>query len=111
MTSGDMANTSSPERVPDRDLREIEPFYFFPYRHVAASGLNGCSSWGAGNGNDVAVARGAGAQHVDAVEIDPVGAVVGRRYHPDDPYADPRVSVHINDGRAFNRSIAARLTT
>lgn len=56
---------------------------------------------GAGAGNDVAAALRAGATHVDAVEIDPVIAEFGRRYHPEQPYADPRVTVTVTDGRAF----------
>ena len=56
---------------------------------------------GAGNGNDVAVALSKGARHIDAVEIDPVIQSIGARDHPDRPYQDPRVSVHIDDGRAF----------
>jgi SAM-dependent methyltransferase len=58
---------------------------------------------GAGSGNDVAAALRYGARHVDAVEIDPVINTLGRLYHPNDPYADPRVAVHIDDGRAFVR--------
>jgi SAM-dependent methyltransferase len=56
---------------------------------------------GAGSGNDVAAALHYGAKHVDAVEIDPAIFDLGRRVHPDFPYADPRVSVHIDDGRSF----------
>ena len=56
---------------------------------------------GAGNGNDVAAALAAGAQHVDAVEIDPVIQDLGATYHPDHPYDDPRVTRITNDGRAF----------
>ena len=56
---------------------------------------------GAGGGNDVAVALANGAEHVDAVEIDPVLAQLGKDNHPDDPYGDPRVDLHIDDGRAF----------
>jgi SAM-dependent methyltransferase len=58
---------------------------------------------GAGSGNDVAAALRQGARHVDAVEIDPVIYALGRRDHPDQPYADPRVTVHIDDGRSFLR--------
>ena len=58
---------------------------------------------GAGTGNDAALALREGIQHVDAVEIDPVIARIGRDFHPDRPYDDPRVSVHIDDGRAFMR--------
>ncbi len=56
---------------------------------------------GAGGGNDVAVALERGARHVDAVEIDPRLYELGRDEHPADPYHDPRVDVHIDDGRAF----------
>ncbi|HEX7136094.1 MAG TPA: hypothetical protein VF228_26170 [Iamia sp.] len=56
---------------------------------------------GAGGGNDVAVALERGAQHVDAVEIDPRLYELGRDRHPSKPYDDPRVDIHIDDGRAF----------
>lgn len=58
---------------------------------------------GAGSGNDVAAALRQGAKHVDAVEIDPVINLEGRLHHPDRPYADPRVEVHLDDGRSFVR--------
>jgi len=56
---------------------------------------------GAGSGNDVASALFNGAAHVDAVEIDPAIADLGRRHHPCRPYDDPRVSLVVDDGRAF----------
>ena len=56
---------------------------------------------GAGGGNDVAFALANGAEHVDAVEIDPETVRLGKMYHPESPYDDPRVSIHIDDGRAF----------
>ncbi|MEV4396197.1 spermidine synthase [Nonomuraea sp. NPDC049607] len=56
---------------------------------------------GAGSGTDVAIALSKGAQHVDAVEIDPKLRELGGAVHPDKPYADPRVTTHITDGRAF----------
>lgn len=61
---------------------------------------------GAGSGNDVARAlhwlpkEGV---HIDAVEIDPVIQSIGVARHPDQPFADPRVTVHLNDGRNFLR--------
>jgi hypothetical protein len=86
---------------PIATLRRIERFYFFPYRHVDRRRLDNVLIVGAGSGNDVAVALAEGAKHVDAVEIDPVIQALGRSDHADHPYQDPRVSVHINDGRAF----------
>ncbi|HEX5069276.1 MAG TPA: hypothetical protein VFV78_03600 [Vicinamibacterales bacterium] len=58
---------------------------------------------GAGSGNDVSRALAWGVRSVDAVEIDPAIQRIGRRDHPDHPYQDPRVSVHIGDGRNFLR--------
>ncbi|TWT35513.1 Spermidine synthase [Posidoniimonas corsicana] len=56
---------------------------------------------GAGTGNDVAGALRAGAEHVTAVEIDPAIIKMGRDYHPEQPYASPRVTVVTDDARAF----------
>ncbi|WP_405071418.1 spermidine synthase [Kribbella sp. NBC_01510] len=56
---------------------------------------------GAGSGSDVAIALKKGATHVDAVEIDPRIRDIGKALHPDRPYQDPRVTSHIDDGRAF----------
>lgn len=58
---------------------------------------------GAGSGNDVSRALAWGAESVDAVEIDPVIQRIGRQNHPDHPYQDRRVTVHIGDGRNFLR--------
>jgi spermidine synthase len=63
---------------------------------------------GAGSGNDVSAALRQGAGHVDADEIDPVIAELGRRDHPDHPYQDPRVAVHLDDGRGFLRKTEQR---
>ena len=49
-----------------------------------------------------------GVEHVDAVEIDPRLYELGRKLHPDHPYDDPRVTVHIDDGRAFLRKSRER---
>jgi hypothetical protein len=56
---------------------------------------------GAGSGNDVATALMNGAKHIDAVEIDPAIAGLGKSHHPEKPYEDPRVNLIIDDGRAF----------
>ena len=60
---------------------------------------------GAGSGNDVAAALRAGAEHVDAVDIDPAIVEAGRRVHPEHPYSNPRVSVVIDDARAAFRKL------
>lgn len=61
---------------------------------------------GAGSGNDVsrALQWAAPGAHVDAVEIDPAIMELGARDHPDRPYADPRVTSYVTDGRNFLRS-------
>jgi spermidine synthase len=59
---------------------------------------------GAGSGSDAAIALSRGAEHVDAVEIDPRIQQIGAENHPNRPYDDPRVTPHINDGRAFLRT-------
>ena len=56
---------------------------------------------GAGSGNDVSAALQRDADHVDAVEIDGRLMDIAEANHPDQPYEDPRVDVHIDDGRAF----------
>ena len=72
-----------------------------PYRRIRNNSLRNVLIIGAGSGSDVAIALAEGAKHVDAVEIDPRIYAIGRRINPDHPYQDPRVSVHVDDGRAF----------
>jgi spermine/spermidine synthase len=81
--------------------RSIEPVYILPYDHIEGNALRNVLIIGAGNGGDVATALSMGAEHVDAVEIDPRLLDLGRALHPDRPYDDPRVDAHVNDGRAF----------
>jgi hypothetical protein len=78
-----------------------EPIYLLPYERAIANPLDDVLIIGAGNGTDVAMALSKSAKHVDAVEIDRGIQRIGARLHPDHPYQDPRVSVHIDDGRAF----------
>lgn len=85
------------------------PAYLLPHllnRDAGGAPFRDVLVIGAGSGNDVAAALREGAAHVDAVEIDPVIYDIGRTDHPDRPYADPRVSVHIDDGRSFLRRTA-----
>jgi SAM-dependent methyltransferase len=60
---------------------------------------------GSGTGNDVAAALHAGAGQVDAVDIDPAIVEMGRRHHPERPYADPRVRVIVDDARHAFRQL------
>jgi hypothetical protein len=84
------------------DLREMDWIADWPYRVRAATEAPGdVLIVGAGNGNDVAYALDYDAGHVDAVEIDPRIYELGLSQNPERPYQDPRVSIHIDDGRAF----------
>jgi len=89
-------------------LRQLAPFYFYPYQHLDGSAPGEVLIVGAGTGNDVAVALSQRAGHVDAVEIDPILYRLGRDHHPDRPYQDRRVRVQINDGRAFLQQTGKR---
>ena len=77
-----------------------EPYYDEPYRRIVRAPKN-VLIIGAGTGTDVSIALFHGAQHVDAVEIDPRLLAFGREHNPDHAYQDPRVTTHVNDGRAF----------
>jgi hypothetical protein len=58
---------------------------------------------GAGGGLDVEAALLSGAKHVDAADIDRHLVELSRRFSASGVYDDPRVSVHIDDARAFFR--------
>jgi Spermine/spermidine synthase domain len=76
------------------------PFYLQTYHQIPRRPGN-VLIVGAGTGTDVAIALQQGARHVDAVEIDPTLLRFGRQHNPNHVYSDPRVTTHVNDGRAF----------
>ena len=92
-------NTPLQTALPLAEIRRSSPFYLYPYTY--AGSRDDVLVIGAGTGNDVAVALDQGAKRVDAVEIDPALMQLGRDRHPDQPYSDPRVTTHVDDGRAF----------
>jgi SAM-dependent methyltransferase len=83
------------------DLKEY--FYQWPYMAFGDTFKN-VLILGAGSGTDVAAALHHGVEHVDAVEIDPIIIRLGRRWHPDRPYYDPRVTIVNDDARHFLRT-------
>ena len=116
--------------ITDVRRREHEPFYEFPYLAAGATlpGAPGSyltsrpprASWqadpfaqrpdawngrvaiiGAGNGTDTAAALAYGARKIDAVEIDPLLARIGGALQPNRSLRDPRVQLHLMDGRTF----------
>ena len=113
VTTQDYANTDPPytaiqvngiphQNVLDAEARlELEPLYGRPYERAVDNPLRNVLVIGAGTGTDVALALSRGAQRVDAVEIDPRIQQIGIEKNPNQPYADPRVTTYIDDGRAF----------
>ena len=90
------------QNVLDAEARlELEPLYGRPYERAVDNPLRNVLVIGAGTGTDVALALSRGAQHVDAVEIDPRIQQIGIEKNPNQPYADPRVTTYVDDGRAF----------
>jgi SAM-dependent methyltransferase len=89
-------------------LTRSEAQYRTPYQRTKTLSLDNVLIVGAGSGSDVAIALSKGAKHVDAVDIDPRIVQIGAQRNADHPYSDPRVSVHINDGRAFLQSTDAK---
>jgi len=77
-----------------------EGYYLLTYQQIPRQPGN-VLIVGAGTGSDVAIALQRGAAHVDAVEIDPTLLRFGRQHNPDNVYSSPKVTTHINDGRAF----------
>lgn len=95
-------NLSVDAQDADDAVRAHGIYYEFPYRlHDQAKSA---VIVGAGTGNDIAAALRCGLESVDAVEIDPVIARMGKMYHPEKPYQDPRVTLHVNDARTFLRT-------
>jgi hypothetical protein len=90
------------QAIPADARLQWEPQYGLPYERAnAGKAPKNVLIIGAGSGSDVAIALKKGAEHVDAVEIDPRIRDLGKELHPDRPYQDPRVTSHIDDGRAF----------
>jgi SAM-dependent methyltransferase len=85
-----------------------EPQYGLPYERVGSNPLSNVLIVGAGSGSDVAIALSKGAQHIDAVDIDPRILQIGEQNNANHPYQDPRVTEFTNDGRAFLSSTTTK---
>jgi hypothetical protein len=86
----------------DETVQEMEGIayqYSLPYQFLPDQGQ--VLVVGAGMGNDVAAALRSEVGKVVAVEIDPVILSLGKEFHPEQPYADPRVVPVIDDARSF----------
>ena len=84
--------------------RNKEPFYRRVYELFPGVSFEHALILGAGSGSDTATALANGVKSVTAVEIDPVIMKLGAKFHPDQPYSDPRVRLVNADGRVFLRN-------
>jgi len=88
------------QRYPKAEPNRFLPTYYgIPYRLVPKP--KNVLILGAGTGNDVAAALRNDAEHIDAVELDPLILRLGKQYHPEHPYSSERVTPHTDDARAF----------
>lgn len=98
-------------RQPRGDIRDAwswqreNPVVGAPYDEVRAGPPARVLVLHAGAGNAVARALAADPHRVDAVEPDRAIVAAGRRFHPEQPYADSRVTVHVEDPRAALRRL------
>ncbi|MEZ4486600.1 MAG: methyltransferase domain-containing protein [Cyanobacteriota/Melainabacteria group bacterium] len=91
-----ISDAGNPQRITDFVFDQYEfPYHFIKPKKVLILG--------AGTGNDVAAALRNGAEQVDAVEIDPLMAELGKKIHPEKPYDSPKVRVFVDDARAYLR--------
>jgi hypothetical protein len=84
-------------------FKNREPFYYLPYQVFRNRQFKKILIIGAGTGADAAtaLAYNPDAERIDAVEIDPTIARLGRTLNPDKPYDNPKVHLYIDDGRSF----------
>jgi len=96
------------DQIADPQVKQLRPYgpYDIPYRFKPDA--KDVLVVGAGSGNDVAAALRNGATHVTAVEIDPGIYRLASRWHPERPYADPRVDIVIDDARSFFKHATRR---
>ncbi|MFQ5656687.1 MAG: hypothetical protein ACE5G5_04045, partial [Candidatus Methylomirabilales bacterium] len=75
--------------------------YDYPYQQKQGEPEGPILIVGAGAGNDVSAALRNTQSTIDAVEIDPMIIRLGRHYHFERPYFNPRVRITVDDARSF----------
>jgi spermidine synthase len=103
MTNGSLHQHALPlqnsDNITSGTGNEIQMGYHFPYQQLKKIPKN-VLVLGAGTGNDVAVLLDEGAEHIDAVEIDPVIVSLGKK-HPNQPYDSEKVRIINADARNY----------
>ncbi len=99
MDLSDERLASEPDSVARKNLFGTRTVYDLPYR--TAPTRRRALVVGAGTGNDARAALRNGFEEIWAVDIDARILEIGRQLHPEEPYADPRVHLVVNDARAF----------
>jgi len=88
-------------------LRQFRRYYDLPF--TVNSQRDTALIVGGGTGSDARAASRNHYQHVTSVDIDAQIVALGREFHPEHPYRDPRVVTVIDDARAFfNRPSAEK---
>lgn len=91
-------NISHQEMTP---YEKIDSFYKLHYQEFGPRAFSTALVVGSGSGQDVAVALANEVTAIDAVEIDPLIAELGKKLHPERPYSDSRVKLYTNDARSY----------
>jgi spermidine synthase len=97
-------NIGHQQMLPFAERGSVYSLIHLLQKHSGGAPFQNALVIGAGSGNDLAHALRHGVGRIDAVEIDPVIQDIGIHQHPDQPYADPRVVRHLDDGRHFLRT-------
>ena len=79
-------------------------FYIIPFTSTSYN-FKDILIVGSGTGNDVATAIRHSNANIDAVEIDPLVANLGEKFHPENPYSNKKVKLIINDARNYIKEV------
>ncbi|MDC3082541.1 hypothetical protein OA333_03265, partial [Candidatus Pelagibacter sp.] len=92
------------------DVDHEREFYDIPYK-IKTKKIKKILIVGSGAGNDVAAANRYNIENITAVEIDPVIADIGKKYHPEAPYTNNNVKLVIDDARSFIKNTEEKYDT